>query len=718
MIFLPNLNKMSILSFVFSSRKILAIIILTNLALFSCDTSTDMPREYGWFDFVIQDYDTIHNVVDMSFLNEKEAGETGFLSVKDGHFVTGAGDPIRFFGDNLTFGGCFQHKDTSTLLAARFQKLGYNVIRFHHMDNRSAPGGLWNEAMDAFDPEQLDKLDWLIFQLKRNGIYTNLNLHVSRIYPGVDYEENRAFVFGKRIDHFYRPYIEMQKEYAKMLLTHKNPYTGNTYANEPAVGFVEVNNENSILSRWTALSDLKGDHRVALAEIWHKFLVDNGKGRDNWDIYKIIDQFETGSTAEQKEMFWKFLVETELSYAKEMIEFLKNDIDVKMPVSESQASYSGMAGIYREAKYADFIDMHAYWQHPRWLGRAWDRNNWEIGNTSMASDPKGGTLKRFSQHRVKGMPLTISEYDHPAPTFYCAEMYPMMNSVAAFQDWDGIYHFNYSPNSKIGLINGYFSASAHPLKQIFIPVGAILYRMPTISVGPSVITLSVPEDDIMNQLIAFNKKENVNAQHTDYVWKKAGWNDALTILRRTEVQFNGEELSLSGHVPEADGSWVSETDEILWDNQDPGQSVFTVNAPAAKVATGYIGGKAIELGNVTIAMDTISNNWGTVTLTAIDGKPINESSKVLLVVAGRAENTGMGWNEKQNSVGTEWGTAPTIAEGLPVKISLREMDKFRVFTLDPAGNTGNEIKTIKRRGIQVLNLGSQYKTLWYLLSRE
>ena len=57
---------------------------------------------------------------------------------------------------------------------------------------------------------------------------------------------------------------------------------------------------------------------------------------------------------------------------------MKNDIDVKMPVSESQASYSGMAGIYREAKYADFIDMHAYWQHPRWLGRAWDRNNWEI----------------------------------------------------------------------------------------------------------------------------------------------------------------------------------------------------------------------------------------------------------------------------------------------------------------------------------------------------
>jgi hypothetical protein len=709
------------LSIPFSTNSIIiAVSILICFTIFSCGTSPDqITREYGWFDFVVQDYDTAHNAVDMSFLNEKEAGETGFIAVKNSHFVTGAGDPVRFFGDNLTFGGCFQEKDTSTMLAARFRKLGYNVIRFHHMDNQSTPGGIWNESMDAFDPDQLDKLDWLIFQLKKHGIYTNLNLHVSRIYPGVDYGENRAFVFGKRIDHFYRPYIEMQKEYANLLLTHKNPYTGNTYANEPAVGFVEVNNENSILSRWTALSTLTGDHRAALAKMWRDFLSKNGKADGSWDIYNIIDQFDTKVTMEQKEMFWKFLMETELSYAEEMVDYLKNDIGIKMPVSVSQASYSGMLGVYREAKYADFIDMHAYWQHPRWLGRAWDRNNWVIGNSSMASDDRGGTLKRFSQHRVKGMPLTISEYDHPAPSFYCAEMYPMLNAVAAFQDWDGIYHFNYSPTHQIGEINGYFSSSGHPLKQVFIPVGAILFRMPTLAVGSSVITISVPESDVLNQLIAFNKKQSLNAQHTDYVWKKAGWMDALTVLRRTEVEFGGGELSLSGQLPDAtDGSWVSETREIMWDTRDSTEAVFTVDAPAAKAALGYIGGKSIELKNVVIAMDSTDTNWGTVTLTALDGNPLNESTNVLLVVAGRAENTGMGWNEEKNSVGTEWGTAPTIVEGIPVKITLLEMDRFGMFKLDAAGNRSNEVKTVNKGGKQVLHIGAQHKTLWYLLTRE
>jgi hypothetical protein len=156
----------------------------------------------------------------------------------------------------------------------------------------------------------------------------------------------------------------------------------------------------------------------------------------------------------------------------------------------------------------------------------------------------------------------------------------------------------------------------------------------------------------------------------------------------------------------------------MWDNREAGESIFTVNAPATKAAVGYIGGKAIELGNVTIAMDTTYNNWGTVTLTALDGKSMNESSNVLLVVAGRAENTGMGWNDEMNSVGTEWGIAPTIAEGLPVKITLNEMDNFKLYTLDPAGNQGSEIKIVKKKGTQVLNLGAQHKTIWYLLTRD
>ncbi len=46
--------------------------------------------------------------------------------------------------------------------------------------------------------------------------------------------------------------LELQKEYARKLLTHRNTYTGQTYAEDPAVAFVEINNENGLIHAWLA----------------------------------------------------------------------------------------------------------------------------------------------------------------------------------------------------------------------------------------------------------------------------------------------------------------------------------------------------------------------------------------------------------------------------------------------------------------------------------
>ena len=160
-----------------SRRFLLLICSVIVISITSCN-GTNEVREYGWFDFVIPDLDTSATVIDMSFLNSEIAGSSGYITVKDGHFADGKGNRIRFFGDNLTFGSCFPDKETSTALAVRLKRLGMNVMRFHHMDNQSAPGGIWDKEKKALDPGQLDKLDWLIYQLKLNGIYSNINTHV------------------------------------------------------------------------------------------------------------------------------------------------------------------------------------------------------------------------------------------------------------------------------------------------------------------------------------------------------------------------------------------------------------------------------------------------------------------------------------------------------------------------------------------------------------
>ncbi len=695
---------------------------LIGLFISACQKGPDENRAYGWFDFVIPDSDTTHNEVDMSFLNDGLAGGSGFVTVKNGHFVDGKGTRIRFFGTNLTFSSCFPDKETATNIAGRLKKLGMNVVRFHHMDNQSSPDGIWDKARKELDPGQLDKLDWLVYQLKLHGIYSNLNTHVSRTYPGMDYKDIEQFNYGKAIDQFYRPYIDMQKDYAKKLLTHRNPYTGNIYAEEPAVAFVEVNNENSLLSNWNLLPKLNKEHKAALIQQWNAWLKTHPKYCKNTglnsDLMGIILNYNDKTTELQKEMLWGFLMETELAYAKEMTGYYKNDLKIHALVAETQASYSGVEGVYRESEYSDFIDMHAYWEHPDFPGKSWSSTDWKIRNSSMVSDKKGGTLIRFGQHRVAGMPLTISEYDHPAPSFFCAEMFPMLNSVAAFQDFDGIYHFTFDAPYDGGRIDNFFSSAGHPLKQVFVPVGAVLFRMGAVQPGQHAVQLDLPPGAVLENLIKSGNKLRLHGTNMNYIWEEAGAPSALTILHPMSVNMKGKELKLSEPVKDPEGPWKSEMGEIVWDNIDSAKAVFKINAPSARAAIGYIGGKSIELGNVTVAMDTTVYNWATITITALDGKPIEKSSRILVVAAGRVENTDWQWNKDKTSVGGEWGKSPTRAEGIPAKLIFRNMDKFSVHALDPSGNQGEEISVSKRRGDQSFGIGAQYKTLWYILSRK
>ena len=199
---------------------------------------------------------------DVTALTPAPAGKHGWVRVnEEGHFVDGENRRIRFLGVNLTFGNAFPDHETAEQLGRRLASMGINAVRIHHIDGRAAPGGIWKkqEWLDTFDPEQVDKFDYLIAQLKKNGVYVDLNLHVSYSYwQGKDYakdglKDNAARdrflpTFGKGIDRIEDDFIEQQKDYARRLLGHKNPYTGLTYADDPVIAIVEINNESSLHS--------------------------------------------------------------------------------------------------------------------------------------------------------------------------------------------------------------------------------------------------------------------------------------------------------------------------------------------------------------------------------------------------------------------------------------------------------------------------------------
>ncbi len=193
-----------------------------------------------------------NSVADMSGLSLGAAD--AWVTATNGHLQAGAA-PIRFLGVNMTFAAAFPDHAAAGALAARLDKLGVNCVRFHHMDNSVTPRGIFTNVpsgnpayLRTLDPGQLDKLDYFIARLKERGIYANLNLHVSRSYAG--YPTNGVPNYFKGVDNFVPGMIALQREYARDLLTHVNAYTGHAYVDEPAVAFIEINNENGFIHEW------------------------------------------------------------------------------------------------------------------------------------------------------------------------------------------------------------------------------------------------------------------------------------------------------------------------------------------------------------------------------------------------------------------------------------------------------------------------------------
>ncbi len=209
------------------------------------------------FPFVLPWDDATPGITNLSGWLPRPAGTLGPVRAgQDGHLYAGR-ERIKFFGVNLCFAACFPRKEDAGKVAARLAKFGVNVVRFHHMDMQTFPAGIrarGKAGTGDLDPEALDRLDYFIDQLKRHGVYANLNLLVSRPInkaDGLPADIERLDWKDRHVVGFFQERaLALQKEYARKLLTHRNPYTRLTYAEDPAVAFVEIHNEAGLIHAW------------------------------------------------------------------------------------------------------------------------------------------------------------------------------------------------------------------------------------------------------------------------------------------------------------------------------------------------------------------------------------------------------------------------------------------------------------------------------------
>jgi hypothetical protein len=116
--------------------------------------------------------------VDLSCHLAAPAGRDGFLRATDGRLVKPDGSRFRIWGVNICGPACFPEKADAVALADQLARVGVNCVRFHHMDSG------WSVLFDKsrtdtrqLSPAALDRLDYLVAEFKKRGIYVNLNLN-------------------------------------------------------------------------------------------------------------------------------------------------------------------------------------------------------------------------------------------------------------------------------------------------------------------------------------------------------------------------------------------------------------------------------------------------------------------------------------------------------------------------------------------------------------
>lgn len=677
--------------------------------------------------------------LNLSFTLEKPAGKDGFISIQDGHFVKPTGERFRIWGVNLTANACFPDKKDAPLVAAYLARFGINAVRLHFLDSNWGQGSsLFNYSLNTtreLYAAQLDKLDYFIAELKKAGIYTDLNLNVGRTYrEGDSVPEYQYLGFAKAVTLFDDHIIDLQKEYARQLLTHVNPYTGNAYKDEAAVIIVEIVNENSLVEAWfdnrllglkstnesTTWMDIPPYYGRQLTMKYNNWLKQNldSIALDKLEMEAGVAKGEEIPRLTPKEFAdaskfrfhteAEFIMSTERDFYTGMYDCLKNEIGVKsLIVANSDHNHwrSGYA-LLSNLSLLDVVDGHVYWQHPS--ARTDEKTGRQytiIANTPMVDDPGFSTVVQLSRSAVEGKPYIVSETNHPFPAEYACEGIPILGAYASLQDWDGIFYYtleHVAPDRWYTYYSGSFGMGMDPVKMAGMAATGLMFLRGDLKPAGTCIYRGYSRDDL---------KEGIRMSPDKRPLYTDGFSPFIPLIFKTRIR-SFDDKTESYPIIEEQPIIKAQTGEIRWHKNE--NSFVEVSAPDIESFSGYTIVYPTLLKHLNINID---NEFASITLISLEDKPLDSAEKLLLVTTGRAGVKGMQWDKERQRL-IKQGAKPTTIEVIRGEVTIKKLKGAKSVTIEPLDGSGNPIrnfsKKVKRKSV-TFSIGDDV-TVWYYLT--
>lgn len=647
--------------------------------------------------------------LDVSFLNEKPAGEAGFLTVRNGHFYfpKRPDQPVRFWGTNAALRGPYPTKEDAPGIARCLARQGVNLVRIHlyavYDDTLIAEDGSMN-------PEALDRMDFFLSQLKQNGIYIYMDLNDGMLFDrlvGHKLPDNKK---AKLAALFNRELIGATQKLARMFFTHTNPYTSLRLCDDPAVCMYEITNENSITMNWGRIRDRLCEPWLSeLGTRWREWLTVHD--REASDLPDSLSATPDGC---------RFTAEMQKTYLDEMKAFLR-DIGVKAPICGTNITFT--LGDLWASSGMDYTNDHAYWDHTSTFGQYRTYNNRSV---LLSPAWHAGTLPSFARAKVTGMPTVASEWNYVYPNHYRCEGLPYMTAYSAYQDWDAPMFYCATGSFDSGTWSRFHetpgilvhSQQTDPATWGQSQICALLFRRGDVAVGTRELIIRYGPDQIwenrsvlgrMPFLAAVARLETRLVDENSAEWPTAG----------LAQDAGAEELYLD--ALKRIGDTQSSTDRVISDTgelrRDTKEGYFLVDTPRTQIACGCLNrltGERDKLSQLTV---NSPNDFATLALSSLDGRPLGESSRMLLTAVGNARNADA---EIEDFVIKNMGRkGPVMAEPVQAVISLKRVPghPLKAYALDTlTGERRQELTVSASPESVTVEIGRQYGTIYYELS--
>ncbi len=677
-------------------------------------------------------------LMDLRYLNEEEAGMHGFVRLsEDGEsFVRGDGKPVRFWSANVS--GIKDHTPEEAAYLARFlAKMGVNMVRFHTSINPAGKGTMINWV----DTSEVDAIWKMVAAMKKEGIYSTIspfwahNGHMGGWVPeewGIEGYSGKDALWG--VMYFSDTLKEAYKSWVKYLYTENNPYNGIPLKDEPAVGLIQVKNEDGLFF-WTFQS-IKPELESEVSRQFTQWLIEKygsyAKASEAWngfslpkdvknDKFGLFITWELTNPAEGDAQLrmtdqMEFLTEVQYDFYKEIHDYYRNDLGCSQLINANNWKTADPCRLFDAERLTytacEVSAVNRYFAP----GHHGEFSGWRIQSGDHyqgVSALKNPVSIPVNIKQTKGMPMIVTESGWNLPHKYQSEAPLLIASYMSLTGVDSYYWFNINT---AGLMEDpYFrfielEDGTHPLNRwtystpggvFMFPANALMFRMNYIAEGKTMLRENRSPMDIYERKIPVLCEENSYDPNRDADFNNNGGsgeqevNPLIFLTGKVVSDYQSKNYSwtvdndFKNLVNTEEKTVVSSTGQM---SLNYGKGIFTLDTPYAKGISGFLGG---DVGYILDGLSVKSiDDYATLSIVPLDDKLLLESEKIL-IQAGTVYRP-EGWKEEPAQFETNndtlqgyrilsTGNMPWKAERLKMRIELRNLNVTEAVKLDNAG---------------------------------